>query len=197
MRLFFMAVMIALCIGAVPVFAAQGTPKETAGTKPVAEKPGASVEGDMKDVSSVLLVFLVLSVVFEVALTPLFNWRVFMARFEGEGYKTPITVVLAFIVFWRYDLDIISDLLIAMNRPVQMSLGGQILTALLIAGGSSGVFQIFTKLKIRMEPEERQKKAEEAKIQLAEKKTKAEEAKIKLAEKKAEAEEAKKRTVQE
>lgn len=177
MRLFLMAVTIVLCIGAVSVLAVEGTPKETAGTKPVVEKPEVSVKVNMEDIKSVLVVFLILSVVFEVALTPLFNWRVFMARFEGKGYKTPITVVLAFVVFWGYDLDIISDLLVAMNRSAKMSIGGQILTALLIAGGSSGVFQILTKLKIRMEPKDRAAKAEEAKRELAEEKRKAEEAK--------------------
>jgi hypothetical protein len=173
MRLFLIAVVIVLCIGTIPVFAAQGTPKVTAETKQDAD----TTIGNTEDISSVLLVFLVLSVVFEVALTPLFNWRVFMAHCEGKGYKTPITVGLAFVVFWAYKLDIVSMLLTAMNKPRDISLGGQILTALLIAGGSSGVFQIFTKLKIRMEPDERQAKAEEAKRILAEKKAKAEEAK--------------------
>ena len=121
----------------------------------------------MEDVGKVLFVFLVLSVVFEVALTPIFNWRFFMAHLEGKGYKTPITVALAFIVFWGYGLDIIRDLLVALKRPAEVSIGGQILTALLIAGGSSGVFQIFTRLKIRMAPEERQAKAEDARETLA------------------------------
>jgi hypothetical protein len=193
MRLFFMSIMIVLlCIGAAPVFAVQGTSKDTPG-----EKPGTIVEIDMKDVGSVLLVFLVLSVVFEVALTPLFNWRVFMARFEGEGYKIPITVALAFIVFWGYGLDIISDLLTAMNKPIGVSLGGQILTALLIAGGSSGVFQIFTKLKIRMEPGERQEKTEEARRKRADDQAKAEEAKRKLADEKAKVEEARRKLADE
>jgi hypothetical protein len=90
-----------------------------------------------------------------------------MAHLEGKGYKTPITVALAFIVFWGYGLDIIRDLLVALKRPAEVSIGGQILTALLIAGGSSGVFQIFTRLKIRMAPEERQAKAEDARETLA------------------------------
>ena len=123
----------------------------------------------MEAVWQVLVVFLVLSVVFEAALTPLFNWRVFMAHFDGRGFKTPITVVLAFVVFWGYGLDIIKDLLVALGKTAEVSVGGQVLTALLIAGGSSGVFQIFTKLHIRMEPEERKKKAEAARQGLTQK----------------------------
>jgi hypothetical protein len=133
---------------------------------------GSKANSSMDSVGRVLLVFLVLSVVFEVALTPLFNWRIFMVHFEGKGYKTPITVVLAFIVFWSYGLDIIRDLLVALGQPANKSLGGQILTALLIAGGSSGVFQIFTKLKIRMDPDERQTKTEEARKAMGQKSSK-------------------------
>lgn len=118
---------------------------------------------NMNEVGNVLIVFLVLAVVFEVALTPIFNWSIFLAHFEGKGYKTPITVILAFIVFWGYGLDIISDLLQALDRDADITIGGQIITAFLIAGGSSGVFQIFTKLKIHMDPEERRIRTEEAK----------------------------------
>lgn len=161
MRLFFIAVMIVLCIGASSVFAVEGTPGE----------PETTAGDNMQDVGKVLLVFLVLSAVFEVALTPIFNWRVFMARLEGKGYKTPITVALAFIVFWSYGLDIISDLLLALGKPAEVSIGGQVLTALLIAGGSSGIFQIFTRLHIRMDPKERKAKAEEARQSLAKRKS--------------------------
>lgn len=147
MRRLLFAIIPILCLSVSPAFAAEGG-------------------NNMGHVGDVLLVFLVLSVVFEVALTPIFNWRLFMTHLEGRGYKTPITVALAFIVFWGYGLDIISDLLNALGKSAEKSIGGQILTALLIAGGSSGVFQIFTKLKIRMEPEERKAKAEEAKQSL-------------------------------
>src|SRR5882672_5318127 len=72
-------------------------------------------------VGEVLLVFLVLSVVFEVALTPIFNWRIFLRYLEGNGWKTPITVVLAFLVFWGYRLDIIRDLLVALGYEANLT----------------------------------------------------------------------------
>jgi len=115
----------------------------------------------MEKVGEVLLVFLVLSVVFEVALTPIFNWRVFLKHLEGKGWKTPITVALAFIVFWSYDLDVVKDLLVALGYSASQTTGGQVLTALLIAGGSDGVLRIFTKLGIR-DPAERKRRADEA-----------------------------------
>ncbi len=148
------------------VFSAFTQPQDTSATQPPAtiepqEAPQQQVVGPLLDeatmlgkVGEVLLVFLVLSVVFESALTPVFNWRVFRERFNGKGVKTPIVVILAFVVFWSYDLDIINDILVAVNYiaetdPRGYTLGGQALTALLIAGGSSGIFRIFSKLGIR------------------------------------------------
>jgi len=127
--------------------------------------PGADtgIQGvNWNEVIHILGVFLVLSVVFETALTPVFNWRIFLVYFEGKGVKTPITVVSAFIVFWAHDLDIVKELLKALGYGIHdANLGGRILTAFLIAGGSDGIFHIFTKLGIR-NPEERKQKATEA-----------------------------------
>ena len=116
---------------------------------------------DLNKVGEVLIVILVLSVVFEVALTPVFNWRVFLKHAEGKGWKTPIVIGAALLVFWSYDLDIIGDLLVALGKSASLTFGGQVLTALLIAGGSDGIFRIFTKLNIR-NPVERKVKAEQA-----------------------------------
>jgi len=180
MKVFLVVVMLSLCAVPVLAFAQQQQVQtsaqagEVTGAKVAVSKPGGDGNDSMNRVGRVVLVFLVLSVVFEVALTPIFNWRVFMARFDGKGYKTPITVVLAFVVFWGYGLDIIRDLLVALNyqpEGADPSVGGQILTALLIAGGSSGVFQIFTKLKIRMEPDARRTKADEARHALEQRKS--------------------------
>lgn len=144
-------VAVVFCLMLVPAFAQQATGKP-------APPP---------DVTSVITVFLVLSVVFEVALTPIFNWRIFLTYFEGKGLKTPITVIAAMLVFWKYDLDIIRDLLVVLNKPDPgITLGGQFITALLISGGSDGIFRIFTVLKIR-NPEERDQKAKEAQKALA------------------------------
>ncbi|MFH1214687.1 MAG: hypothetical protein V1681_11400 [Candidatus Neomarinimicrobiota bacterium] len=112
----------------------------------------------MVSVAKVLVKFLVLSVVFETAMTPIFNWRFFLKHFEGKGVKTPLTICLAFLIFWTYNLDIVSDTLNALEYQAKINIGGQFVTALLIAGGSDGVFRIFTKLGIR-NPTERIAKA--------------------------------------
>lgn len=116
----------------------------------------------MEEVGEVLLTFLVLSVVFEVALTPLFNWRMYLIHLEGKGWKTPIVIGLALLVFWGYNMDIIYDLLTALGYEVSKGFGGQMLTALLIAGGSSGILEIFRKLNIREDAVSRQQRTIDA-----------------------------------
>ncbi len=158
---------------AAPPPPAAGPPPPPAAAPPPVASPPPPAQGAgtpdprMAKVGEVLVVFLVLSVVFEVALTPIFNWRVFLARFDGKGIKTPLTILVAMIVFWSYELDIIRDLLVALGYTASLSFGGQFVTSLLIAGGSDGVFRIFTRLGIR-NPQEREQKAEAARRALEE-----------------------------
>jgi len=126
------------------------------------EPPKPAATGMTDRVAGVLVVFFVLSVVFEVATSAIFNWRLFIVYLEGKGWKTPVTILLAFTMFKSYDLDIVRDLLVALGYAAPFSLGGQVMTSLLIAGGSDGVFQIFTKLGIR-NPAERDKKVAQIK----------------------------------
>ncbi len=110
----------------------------------------------------ILVKFLVLAVVFEVALTPIFNWRLFLKHCEGKGFKTPITVGLAWLVFATAGLDIFQDLMKAFEADFPQAgfgkLASTFVTALLIAGGSDGIFRIFARLGIR-NPTERSEKA--------------------------------------
>lgn len=161
-----------------PAVAVTGAPPAAAppaGAPPaVVERPDAAnpvaKSPDLEKIGAVLLIFLVLSVVFESALTPIFTWSVFLKYFEGKGFKIPITVLLALLVFWKYELDIIRDVLVALDyyqggrtatgelKP-PLSFWGQVLTALLIAGGSDGVFRIFARLGIR-NPTQTQQRAQ-------------------------------------
>lgn len=122
---------------------------------------------DAEKLGSVLLVFLVLSLVFETAMTPIFNWRVFLRHFEGRGVKVPLTIGLAFLIFWGYDLDIVERLLTALGHEQSSNFGGRVLTALLIAGGSDGVFRVFARLGIR-DPQDRREKAEQERAKMRE-----------------------------
>jgi hypothetical protein len=112
-------------------------------------QPGLPSGVDMGKIGDILVKFLVLSVIFESALTPIFNWRVFLAHFDEKGYKTPITVILALLTFWIYDLDIFREVMAAFGLPAKSGFAGKVITALLIAGGSNGVLTLFDKLHIR------------------------------------------------
>ena len=104
-----------------------------------------------------LVMLLVLSVVFEVAMDAVFC--------EGKGLKMPIIFGVSFVVFWSYDVDIFKDVLLAFEKSVPpgsiSGLMGQVLTSFLIAGGSSGVHQIFIKLKLRNPMEVKDKAKQE------------------------------------
>lgn len=127
---------------------------------------------DRTKVINVLFLVLALSLVFESAMSVLFDWRIFIRYFEGRGVKTPLIIAVAFLVFLNYDLDIVAELLrgfpgIHAQNIGDATLPGQLLTALLIAGGSGGVFRIFARLGIRS-PEEREQKAREERASMEE-----------------------------
>ena len=121
---------------------------------------------------NVLMVLFVISVVFETALTPLFNWRIFARHCEGKGVKTPITILAAIALLWSYDIDIFRNIIDAFNAVSEQSgtsnsmessssLFGRIMTGFLVAGGSGAIFNIFRKLGLR-DPKQIQQKAKEA-----------------------------------
>lgn len=113
---------------------------------------------DLEKVGGVLVFFLVLSVLFESALTPIFNWRVFLRYLDGNGLKTPITIGLAFLVFNKYNLDILRDTFAAFGQAVDTTSAGKILSALLIAGGSSGILELLRNWDIREKAAKRQER---------------------------------------
>jgi len=103
----------------------------------------------LEGVAVVLISAAVISLVFEVAVTPVFSWRIYKKYLGGRGAKMPIITVLAFVVFWGYDLDIIYALLTAMEAEGDLvrGIGGKALTALLIAGGSKAIHDVLNKMK--------------------------------------------------
>ena len=128
-----------------------------------------------EQIGEILVLLFVISVVFETALTPIFNWRVFARFCEGRGVKTPITVLAAVGLLWNYDIDIFKHVIdaftaaegttgnaqgapaaaqeaAATTREAAGSTStflGRIMTGLLVAGGSGAVFNIFAKLGLR------------------------------------------------
>ena len=148
-----------------------------------------------EQIGEILVLLFVISVVFETALTPIFNWRVFARLFEGKGVKTPLTVIAAVALLWNYDIDIFKHIIDAFapdkgSAAAPSTFLGRIITGLLVAGGSGAIFNIFTKLKLR-NPKELARKADKTRAAAAEAR-KAREAEEKAEEEREEAEKAQK-----
>ena len=121
-------------------------------------------------IGNVLALLFVISIVFETALTPIFNWRLFAKYCEGKGAKTPITIIAAVALLWGYDIDIFKHVIDAFAGTAATESSsnfiGRIMTGLLIAGGSGAIFNIFTKIGLRS-PDKLAKKAAQARGQTA------------------------------
>ena len=107
-----------------------------------------------EQIGEVLTLLFVISLVFETALTPVFNWRLFARFCEGKGYKTPITITAAVALLWGYDIDIFKHVIDAFaeggaKTGSSSTFIGRIMTGLLVAGGSGAIFNLFTKMNLR------------------------------------------------
>ncbi|MDF0668190.1 MAG: hypothetical protein P0119_19265 [Nitrospira sp.] len=122
---------------------------------------------DYSKLGSALLGYLVISAVLEMALTVVFNWRLFSRYLEGKGWKTPFAILFSAFVVWNYDLNMMKDVLDALGMCgkdgcSQSPAIGRVVTAFALAGGSDAFFRLFTRLGIRNPLERKEKAAEEA-----------------------------------
>jgi hypothetical protein len=96
-----------------------------------------------------LLRLFLLAVVLERALSLLFNWRPFIATFDGGGIRTPIAFIAAMLVTHYFQPDALIRLFQAYGNPMPDPTGrffARTLEAMVIAGGSSGVAQMMRQL---------------------------------------------------
>jgi hypothetical protein len=99
-----------------------------------------------------LTILLVLAVLVENALAVLFNWRVFLSYFSLRGMRTIIMVAVSYLLVTLLGIDVIDALLKAYqeNRPdAGPRFLTQALTALIVAGGSTGVHNVMFALGYR------------------------------------------------
>lgn len=103
-----------------------------------------------------LTMLFVLAVLLESAFALIFNWRVFQAYFSARGVRTIIMVAGALALVNLFDIDIVASLVAAYNTPkgapiVDVASGpaSVLVTALILAGGSSGVHNIMKALGYR------------------------------------------------
>lgn len=98
----------------------------------------------------VLFALFVLAVVLEWGLAVLFNWRWFLEIFEAKGLKTLISVMFAYWVVAQYDLDLMTRLVnILWGTKHSPDYVSRFISALVLAGGSSGVNTMLVALGFR------------------------------------------------
>lgn len=99
-----------------------------------------------------LFVLLVLALLVESGLAVLFRCRPFLVYFDGRGIKTVISVAFALLFVSTFQMDIVTDLVnvyAQRGAPYPHGIEGYLITALIVAGGSAAVNNIFVSLGFR------------------------------------------------
>lgn len=98
-------------------------------------------------------------VLVESAMAALFNWRVYRAIFNQRALKTPIMLAVGLLIVWNFNYDVFARAMFeigALQLPqgaTDPDSGGnwltQLISAMIIAGGSSGINKLFQSLGLR------------------------------------------------
>ena len=109
---------------------------------------GEDVVGDSGEA---LVKLFVLAVLLEFALSLIFNWRPFVVKFDGRGVKTVVSFAAALVVVYALKPDAVIELMGDYGRTPTGSSAqvARIIEAMIIAGGSAGVYNLLVALGIR------------------------------------------------
>lgn len=92
---------------------------------------------------------LAVATVMETALTTLFNWRLYREFFNGRAVKTVVMVLFGGIIVSVFSYDVIARIIVLAGGKEAVTPVSGILSALVLAGGSAAVFELFTRLGLR------------------------------------------------
>lgn len=116
-------------------------------------EPGNQV--DTAELAKQLAGLFVVATVLESALTTLFNWRVYREFFNGRAFKTLIMVAAGYAVVELFRYDVVSTIISnAGGMGSEAPALSKFLSALVLAGGSAAVNQLFRALGLRPPVEE-------------------------------------------
>ncbi|MEP3046230.1 MAG: hypothetical protein ABJL55_09125 [Roseibium sp.] len=147
--------------------------KKSASDKPekyffsIAVKEAVSFTDEQTSViAGQLLLLLVLAILLESALSVIFNYRYFLLFFEGRGVKTPLALVVSLFFVFAFGINTVGEILGAFNLVPKDSWEwpSQIVTALILTGGSGLIFRLFETFGLRA-PINRREEAEELRKQ--------------------------------
>lgn len=119
-------------------------------TSAVTVSPSAFSADVYEKAFRVLFVAFVVATLLEWGLAVLFNWRPFLLLFDARGVRTVVSVIFAYIFVTAFDLDIVRDLVAAYSGALPKSgFPSQFISALMLAGGSSGMNKVLVALGFR------------------------------------------------
>lgn len=99
-----------------------------------------------------LVILFVLAILIESALAVIFNWRLFQVLFYGRGVRTLVSIVISALAVWSFKIDVVHTMLSLYGFATPGTEGGtlsRLLTALILAGGSAGVYRVLVALGYR------------------------------------------------
>ena len=133
-------------------------------TKTTTEKTGPAQRSPLalgsdriyRESLAALTMLFVIAVLLENAFSIIFNWRVFLAYFSLRGAKTLIMFIVSLVIVWSFDIDVVSSLIATYKTPENGPAApaapwpvSMVITALILAGGSAGVYNIMAALGFR------------------------------------------------
>ena len=114
-------------------------------------RPAPSFSSEVYEKSfKALFALFIIATVLESGLAVIFNWRPFIQLFDSRGVKTLVGIAFAYLFVETFDFDIITSL-VNTYQPANHAVSppGKFITALVIAGGSSGVNNLLVALGFR------------------------------------------------
>ena len=110
----------------------------------------AQVQGqELADLTVELGKFAVVVVVLESALSAVFTWRVYRAVFNHRALKMPIMFAVGLLVVIGFDYDVFAHVMKLAGTAGGSTWVTKVISALIVAGGSSGVNTLFQNLGLR------------------------------------------------
>lgn len=89
-----------------------------------------------------LVTLFIVSVILERGLSVLFQWRWWKKYCDGKGIKTVIAFALSWTICQKYGFDVF-----AMMFAKNASVGGYLVTAMFVSGGSKLVLSVINQIK--------------------------------------------------
>jgi hypothetical protein len=91
----------------------------------------------------------VVATVMESALTTLFNWRLYREFFNGRAVKTLVMIGVGYSIVNAFQYDVVARIIGFAGGKAEPTISSGILSALVLAGGSAAVFELFKRLGLR------------------------------------------------